>query len=159
MVRVTQLSVTRQVKEAWYELSFIERSLDINNRLRDIISQILHVAETRYANGEGLQQDILMAQVQLSELIDRDVSLKAMKTKQQDTIGSLRITSYNVCYTKLLRIMWIAEVLLPASRTCIIASAFSIRNIRMLFSARSIFSMVEKVSRIASMIVARNNFV
>jgi len=89
MVRVTQLSVTRQVKEAWYELSFIERSLDINNRLRDIISQILHVAETRYANGEGLQQDILMAQVQLSELIDRDVSLKAMKTKQQDIIGGL----------------------------------------------------------------------
>ena len=89
MVRVTQLSVARQLKEAWFELSFVERSLDINSRLRDIISQILHVAETRYANGEGLQQDILMAQVQLSELIDRDVSLKAMKTKLQDTIGGL----------------------------------------------------------------------
>lgn len=89
MVRVTRLNVARQLKEAWFELSFVERSLDINRRSRDIISQILHVAETRYANGEGLQQDILMAQVQLSELIDRDVTLNATKTKLQDTIGGL----------------------------------------------------------------------
>lgn len=89
MVRVLQLSVARQLKEAWFDLSLVERSLDLNSRMQDIISQILQVAESRYANGEGLQQDILMAQVQLSELIDRDVTLKAMKTRLQDTIGGL----------------------------------------------------------------------
>ncbi len=89
MVRALRLSVTRQLKDAWYELAFVERSLEINDRLRDIVGQMLQVAESRYATGEGLQQDILMAQVQLSELIDRDVTLKASKRRLQDTIGGL----------------------------------------------------------------------
>ncbi|MBE0585197.1 MAG: TolC family protein, partial [Desulfofustis sp.] len=37
MAAAARLSVARQVKEAWYELAFIERSLEINDRLRDII--------------------------------------------------------------------------------------------------------------------------
>jgi len=89
MVKAMRLSVSRQLKDAWYELAFVERSLEINDRLRDIVGQMLEVAETRYATGEGLQQDILMAQVQLSELIDREVTLKASRTRLQDTIGGL----------------------------------------------------------------------
>jgi outer membrane protein TolC len=89
MVAAMRLSVARQVKEAWYDLAFVERSLEINDRLRELINQILQVAETRYATGSGLQQDILLAQVQLSELLDKDVSLKSSKRKIQDMIGSL----------------------------------------------------------------------
>jgi outer membrane protein TolC len=36
-----------------------------------------------------LQQDILLAQVQLSELLEKDVSLESSKRKMQDMIGSL----------------------------------------------------------------------
>jgi outer membrane protein TolC len=50
---------------------------------------MLQIAETRYATGDGLQQDILMAQVQLSELIDKDVNLSSSKRKMQDMIGAL----------------------------------------------------------------------
>ncbi len=89
MATAARLSVSRQVKETWYELAFIERSLEINDRLREIISQVLQIAETRYATGSGLQQDILLAQVQLSELLDRDVSLQSSKRKMQDMLGSL----------------------------------------------------------------------
>jgi outer membrane protein TolC len=89
MVTAMRLSVTRQVKDAWYELGFVERSLEINERLREIVQQMVEVAEARYATGEGLQQDILNGQVQLSELIDRDVTLAAAKRRLQDTIGGL----------------------------------------------------------------------
>ena len=40
------------------------------NNLKALVTQMLRVAETRYATGEGLQQDILTGQVQHSELID-----------------------------------------------------------------------------------------
>lgn len=89
MVKAMRLSVARQLKDAWYELGFVERSLEINGRLREIVQQMVEVAETRYATGEGLQQDILNGQVQLSELIDRDVTLAAVKRRLQDTIGGL----------------------------------------------------------------------
>lgn len=89
MVAAMRLSVSRQVQEAWYDLAFIERSLEINSRLQGLINQVLKIAETRYATGSGLQQDILLAQVQLSELLDKDVSLKSSKQKMQDMIGAL----------------------------------------------------------------------
>ncbi|MFV0435958.1 MAG: TolC family protein [Desulfopila sp.] len=89
LVTAMRLNVTRQVKDAWYELGFIERSIEINTRLRANVQQMIEVAESRYATGKGLQQDILSGQVQLSELIDRQVTLAAARERLQDTIGGL----------------------------------------------------------------------
>ncbi len=89
IVATKELAITRQVKEAWYDLCFLEQSLEVNAKLSSIITQVLRVAETRYATGKGSQQDILLAQVQLSELIDEAVLLKSSRRLIQDKIGSL----------------------------------------------------------------------
>ena len=57
----------------YYELGFVYKSLEINRRLSEIVNQLLRVAETRYATGHGLQQDVLQAQVEFSKLIDEKI--------------------------------------------------------------------------------------
>lgn len=89
MVEAKRLSVRRQIKDAWYELSFAEQSIDINRKLNSIVTQVQQIAETRYATGEGVQQDILLAQVKQSELLDERVSLESRARMLQDRIGEL----------------------------------------------------------------------
>ena len=89
LVLAMRLKVARQVREAWYELSYVGHNIEITRRLKEIVTQILRVAEARYSTGDGLQQDILMAQVELSELIDKEVGLQGEKRRIQDTLGAL----------------------------------------------------------------------
>ena len=57
-----RLELARKIAVAYYELGFVATSLETNARLTDIVAQLLGVAETRYATGRGLQQDVLQAQ-------------------------------------------------------------------------------------------------
>ena len=63
--------------------------LKINARLTDIVSQLLRVAETRYATGRGLQQDVLQAQVELSKLLDEKIILNRKRRTLEDRINGL----------------------------------------------------------------------
>jgi cobalt-zinc-cadmium efflux system outer membrane protein len=55
---------------AYYELGFVGSAQKINERLIKMLTQLLRLSETRYAAGEGLQQDVLQAQVEVSKLLD-----------------------------------------------------------------------------------------
>lgn len=87
--KAKQLEIVKQVRKAWYDLAFVEKSLQVNGGLQEMVNQILKVTEKRYATGKGLQQEVLAAQVQLSELIDERVNLKSEKRKLLDRLGSL----------------------------------------------------------------------
>lgn len=103
ILETKRLAVARQVAETWYDLLFLEQNLEQNARLTAIISQILQVAETRYSTGVGLQQDILAAQVQLSELIEEEVAINGRKRFLSDRLGALlnRTDSYLQSKTRL----------------------------------------------------------
>jgi outer membrane protein TolC len=77
------------VRQFWYDLVFIEKSLQVNDILQTMVSQILKVTENRYATGKGLQQEVLAAQVELSELLDERINLKSRKQMLQGRLGSL----------------------------------------------------------------------
>jgi cobalt-zinc-cadmium efflux system outer membrane protein len=70
-------------------LGFVATSLEINARLTDIVSQLLGVAETRYATGRGLQQDVLQAQVELTKLLEEKISLQRTRRTLEDRINEL----------------------------------------------------------------------
>ncbi|KJS01476.1 MAG: hypothetical protein VR65_08630 [Desulfobulbaceae bacterium BRH_c16a] len=89
MLEAKRLNIARQVAETWYDLLFLEQNLEQNARLTAIITQILQVTETRYSTGIGLQQDILAAQVQLSELIEEDVAINGKRRLLSDRLGAL----------------------------------------------------------------------
>ena len=70
MRQALRLELHRVELEAYFELAFIDRSLEVNAELQQMVGQILRVAEAAYASGRGLQQDVLQAQVELGKLID-----------------------------------------------------------------------------------------
>lgn len=89
LVRAKALELSRAVAETWYDLVFVQKSLETNKRLEALVTQALRVAETRYATGKGLQQDILSGQVQLSELLDERTTLNRRRRALTDRLGAL----------------------------------------------------------------------
>lgn len=88
-VQGKRLEIARGLAGAWYDLGFIRKSLKTNENLKALVTQVLRVAETRYATGKGLQQDILAGQVQHSELIDEGVTLASRERVVRAGIGRL----------------------------------------------------------------------
>lgn len=69
-------SIVMQVKSTFFNLLFTRRAIDIAQRNRDLLKQLVTIAETRYSTGGGIQQDVLRAQVELSKMIDRIIVLE-----------------------------------------------------------------------------------
>ncbi|MBZ0161078.1 MAG: TolC family protein [bacterium] len=68
--------IVRRVKEIFYELYAIERSLEIVEKNRELLREFVKIAETKYSVGKGIQQDVLKAQVELSKLLDEQIRLE-----------------------------------------------------------------------------------
>ncbi len=69
------LVLTAQVKQVWWRLFTIDRALEIHHRNLDVMRRLIRVAETRYRVGQGLQQDVLLAQLELSKLFEEEIGL------------------------------------------------------------------------------------
>ncbi len=89
MLEAKKLELARKIAIAYYELGFVATNLEINQRLTEMVTQLLKVAETRYASGEGLQQDVLQAQVELSKLLEEKIVLKKRRRTLRDQINEL----------------------------------------------------------------------
>jgi len=89
ILETRQLELARKIALAYYDLGFTARSLEINQRLSEIVNQLLQVAETRYATGQGLQQDVLQAQVESSKLLDEKIMLEKRRRTLIDQINEL----------------------------------------------------------------------
>jgi outer membrane protein TolC len=72
----------RNVRSSWWQLYFLDRSLEIVDANQDLLRQFIDVAKTKYEVGDGLQQDVLLAQLELSKLIDQKIKLKAVRRNQ-----------------------------------------------------------------------------
>jgi len=71
-----RLQLIRDVKTVWWNLFYLDRALDTVARNQTLFGQFVSIAETRYQVGQGLQQDILLAQLELSRLRDSDLRLQ-----------------------------------------------------------------------------------
>jgi len=89
LVEAKRLELGRMIADAYYDLGFADRSLEINQRLQDAVRQLLQFAEARYATGRGLQQDVLQAQVEFGKLLEEKISLEKMRHTLEDRINEL----------------------------------------------------------------------
>jgi outer membrane protein TolC len=62
--------VIRMVKQTYFDLYTVDRAFETTEKNKALMEQFVHVAETKYATGSGLQQDVLRAQVEISKLED-----------------------------------------------------------------------------------------
>lgn len=84
-----RLSLIRDVKSSWWQLFYLDRALDIVRLNQDLLRQFVKIAETKYKVGEGLQQDVLLAQVELSRLLDLEIQLTGARRNEAARFNAL----------------------------------------------------------------------
>lgn len=65
-----ELRIAAEVKASYFDLWFIERSIEVQRKNKDLTEKFVKIAEARYAVGKGSQQDILKAQVEVSKYLE-----------------------------------------------------------------------------------------
>jgi cobalt-zinc-cadmium efflux system outer membrane protein len=89
MIDALRLTLSKDIANAYYDLGFVTKSREINDRMIELVARILNAAESRYATGRGSQQNIFQAQVELSKLYNEQITLKTKHRALEDRINSL----------------------------------------------------------------------
>lgn len=84
-----KIQLSKDVKSLWWNLYYLDRALEIIALNQDLLRQFVATAQTKYKVGKGLQQDVLLAQLELSKLMDSVLQLKAMRKKEQAKLNTL----------------------------------------------------------------------
>lgn len=82
--------VAAEVKQAYFDLYFVDQSLVILDKVRGVLDQFEKVAEVRYSVGKTSQQDVLKAQVEITKLGERRTVLQQMRQTLEAQLDSLR---------------------------------------------------------------------
>ncbi len=85
----TRLRLVHNVRQTWWQIFYLDRALEIVERNQNLLRQFVKIAETKYRVGEGLQQEVLLAQVELSKLFDRRIDLQGMRRQQIARLNAL----------------------------------------------------------------------
>jgi len=88
-VREARLRLIRDVKSTWWNVFYLDRSLEIVQRNRELLRQFVSIAETKYKVGRGLQQDVLLAQLELSKLMEMQIRLRGTRRGQETSFNAL----------------------------------------------------------------------
>lgn len=87
--REARLWTIAEVWRLWWRLFELDRSLEKLKEAEQLMEQSLKVAEVRYRVGKGLQQDVLLAQLELSRLFDRELELKRRREELTAQLNAL----------------------------------------------------------------------
>lgn len=78
----TRKRLIAELKMAYVEYVYINRSLGVIQRSKERLEQFRQIAEAQFRVGQGLQQDVLKAQVEISMTLERE----AMFAQERDTL-------------------------------------------------------------------------
>jgi outer membrane protein TolC len=81
--------VLAELRSAYYEFYLSYRASDILSRTLDLMKNFQRIAETRYGTGQGMQQDVLRAQLEVLMLMDKLAEEERKKETQAAMINSL----------------------------------------------------------------------
>ena len=84
-----QLRVIAQLKEAYFSLHFVHKSLEIVRKNVKILEEFEKTAEARYKVGRGIQQDLFRAQVELSRELEQLTTLNQEKETLHASINRM----------------------------------------------------------------------
>ncbi|MEQ1948105.1 MAG: TolC family protein [Bryobacteraceae bacterium] len=75
-VQIVQLGVVRRLKLAYSHLQHAYAGIEVIERNREMLNQMLRITEARYASGSAAQQDIIKGQIQLTMVEAKTVQLQ-----------------------------------------------------------------------------------
>ncbi len=79
----------RDVKKTWWALFYLDRAVEIIRVNQDLLRQFVEIAQTVYEVGQGLQQDVLLAQLELSKLFDSEMELVGARENYRAQLNAL----------------------------------------------------------------------
>lgn len=85
----TRRELVAELKGAYLDLLLLSQSLEIVEKDRGLLRSFIQVAESKYRVGDGSQQEIIRAQVELARLLDRQAVLEQRRTVSEALINSL----------------------------------------------------------------------
>jgi outer membrane protein TolC len=81
--------IIKDVRTAYYDLSHNYRTTEVVQRNKRILEDFAKIAETRYAVGEGIQQDVMKAHVEVSKMVDDLIMLEQKKSALEAKLNAL----------------------------------------------------------------------
>lgn len=84
-----RLRLARDVKTAWWELFYLDRAFETLDDNQRLLRGLIEIAQTKYKVGQGLQQDVLLASLELSKLLDREIVLTATRRTVEARLNAL----------------------------------------------------------------------
>lgn len=84
-----KLELTRMVKEAWYRIYTVDRSLEIIDKNLRVMDDFITIAETKYSVGQGAQQDIYKAGLEKSKMLDMQITLQQQRKSLEANLNYL----------------------------------------------------------------------
>jgi outer membrane protein, heavy metal efflux system len=86
-----KLNETRaKVIQAYWGLALAFSSQEITEKNKNFWEQVVKVSETRYATGQGMQADVLQAQVELGNYLDRLLQFQQQQDSLKAELNALR---------------------------------------------------------------------
>jgi len=89
MLAERRTAIIGEVRATWWRLMNFDRALQIVEQNKDLMRNFVDIALTKYKVGNGLQQDVLLAQLELSRLLDRELRLRGMRRGAQAELNAL----------------------------------------------------------------------
>ena len=74
--RAVKANVILKVKQAFFSLYWFENALKISLEEKEVLQRLAKIAQTKYETGQASQQDVLKAQLEISKVLDRILSLR-----------------------------------------------------------------------------------
>lgn len=84
-----RLELAGQVRATWWRLFQYDRALEIVSQNTRLMRDFIQIAQARYRVGDGLQQDVLLAQLELSRLLERELRLNGMRARAESALSAL----------------------------------------------------------------------
>jgi outer membrane protein TolC len=88
MLAERRTSLTGDVRAAWWGLMYQDRALEIIEQNKELMRDFVEIAQTKYRVGNGLQQDVLLAQLELSRLLDRELRIVGQRRSAQADLNA-----------------------------------------------------------------------
>lgn len=87
--RAKEREIIAAVKKGYADLFMADREIQITQEQLDLLERILKTAEVRYAVGKVTQQDVMKAQVEQSDLINRLITAEQARQSAEARLNTL----------------------------------------------------------------------
>ncbi len=88
-VEERKLELARMVKETYYQLYAVDKSLEIVEKNLQLLGDFVTIAESKYSVGQGVQQDIYKAGLEKSKMLDMQITLRQQRKSLEANLNYL----------------------------------------------------------------------